>query len=137
MIISQIVRISEVCDQNANRVSKNDKISHICSMCVQLNMKNMGLYDAKFCHFLTNESVSTSHRSLAGSAKRLVHSVSTAVSSLHWLFSRFLCCFSSTEVYSEYTSSFLLRHRYLFSTFQKVRGPATYQLRLYHCAGQV
>ena len=36
-----------------------------------------------------------------------------------------LCYFSSTGVYSKYTSSFLLRHKYLFHTFQKVRGPAS------------
>ena len=32
MIISQIVGIIEDCDQNCDRVSKNDKIFHICSM---------------------------------------------------------------------------------------------------------
>ena len=31
-IISQIVGVSWVCDQNGGRVSKNDKICHICSM---------------------------------------------------------------------------------------------------------
>ena len=38
-------------------------------------------------------------------------------SSLHCSFFWFLCCFSSTGVYSDHTSSFLLRHRYLFRTF--------------------
>ena len=31
-IISQIVGISEGCDQNGERVSETDKICHICSM---------------------------------------------------------------------------------------------------------
>ena len=34
-IISQIVRIGEVCDQNGDRVSKNNKSCHICSMRVK------------------------------------------------------------------------------------------------------
>ena len=38
-------------------------------------------------------------------------------SSLHWYFSYFLCCFCSTGVYSDYTSSFLLRHQYFFVLF--------------------
>ena len=54
------------------------------------------------------------------------------MSSLHWSFSFFLCRFSS-----DYTSPFHLRHSYLFRTFQKERGPATYQLRLSLCAGQI
>ena len=49
-----------------------------------------------------------------------------SMSSLHWPFSCFLCHFSSTVVCSDYTSSLLLRHRYLFHTFQKERGPTTY-----------
>ena len=32
MLISQIVGISEGCDQNGDRVSKNDKSCHICIM---------------------------------------------------------------------------------------------------------
>ena len=31
-IICQIVRISEVCDQNGDRVSTNDKICHVCGI---------------------------------------------------------------------------------------------------------
>ena len=46
-IISQIMGIREVCDQSGDRVSRNDKSCHICSMRVQSvfskNMKNMGL----------------------------------------------------------------------------------------------
>ena len=34
--------------------------------------------------------------------------VSFAISSLHWPFSYFLCCFSSTGVYSDYTSPFYI-----------------------------
>ena len=44
-IISQIVMISEVCDQNGDRVSKNDKSWHSCCIrlkWVQLNIKNFG-----------------------------------------------------------------------------------------------
>ena len=33
-------------------------------------------------------------------------------SSLHWSFSCFLCCFSSAGVYSNYTSSYYLRHSF-------------------------
>ena len=62
---------------------------------------------------------------------------SICVSSLNWSFSCFLCHFCSTRVCSEYTFSFLLHHRYLFRDFQKVRGPATYKLRLAHYAEQV
>ena len=58
-------------------------------------------------------------------------------SSLHWSFSSFLCCFSPAGVFSDYTSSLYLCHRYLFCTFQKERGPTTYKLRLSHCTGQV
>ena len=43
--------------------------------------------------------------------------VSLSVSSLHWSFSCFLCCFCTTGVYSEYTSSFLLRHRYFWLNY--------------------
>ena len=32
LIISQIVGVFKVCDHNVDRVSKNDKICHICSM---------------------------------------------------------------------------------------------------------
>ena len=45
-IISQIVRISWVCDQNGDRVSKNDKSCHICRWDYKgfsKNMENMGL----------------------------------------------------------------------------------------------
>ena len=45
-------------------------------------------------------------------------------SSLHWKFVCYSCRFCSTGVYSEYISSFNLRHSYLFCTFhypQKVR----------------
>ena len=35
-IISQIVKISEDCDQNGNRVSKNDENCHICIMGLSL-----------------------------------------------------------------------------------------------------
>ena len=34
-IISQIVGISKICDQNGDRVSKNYKYSHICSMALK------------------------------------------------------------------------------------------------------
>ena len=43
-------------------------------------------------------------------------------SSLYWSFSCFLCHFCSTGVYSNYTSSFLLGHK--FCTFQTERGSA-------------
>ena len=36
--ISQIVRVCEVCVQNGERVSRNDKSCHIC-----MRLKNMGL----------------------------------------------------------------------------------------------
>ena len=35
------------------------------------------------------------------------------ISSLHWLFDCFLCCFSSSWAYSEWTSPFCLRHRFI------------------------
>ena len=61
-----------------------------------------------------------------GRSKSTLLKIQVEISSLHWSFSCFLCHFSSTGIYYEYTSSFLLHHRYLFHTFQKVRGPATY-----------
>ena len=44
--ISQIVGVSAGCDQNDDRVSKNDKSCHICSMrpkVVLVKYRNMGL----------------------------------------------------------------------------------------------
>ena len=56
-IASQIVGVSKICDQNGDRVSKNVKSCHICSMRLKRllteNKKNMEL-----CLYVTYEVIS-------------------------------------------------------------------------------
>ena len=57
-IISQIVRVSEVCDQNGDRVSKNHKICHICSMRLKRTLNN-NLNNIGPCLFMNSPKAGT------------------------------------------------------------------------------
>ena len=61
VIISQIVRISEGCDQNGNRVSKNDKSCHICSMRLKGVLVTYEKYGTMFIYLGIDEGETKLH----------------------------------------------------------------------------